>query len=517
MLRSAIRASLVAAGILIAPLVFTSAQAMAATSRLALVIGQSAYRAVSPLPNPANDARAMAKMLEDAGFDVSTASDLSQNDLRRSVSDFAAKLADNGPDAVALVFYAGHGIQVDGENYLIPVDVDPKREADVPLQAVRLNDVLNTLASVPSRMRIIMLDACRNNPFPSINKTTGSGLAMVDARTGAAGTFISYSTSPGAEAEDGSGANSPYTTALLKVAREPGLTIEEAFKRVRVAVNQETGGRQVPWDSSSLTDTFNFFGGGDGGATAQTADDKTKRSADDWRKALKGKEPAIAYELVIADDSVTAYEVYVELFAQASFAPRVRSLLERRQEMEAWAIATLNNTPSSYQIFLARYGASDLAPTARKLEARARTRTLDANALALAATGPACPCSTPTPMPQPRPTRQQKRAAAPPTPPRTAKPPRRPPPVIYEDDVVIYDPPPRRPPPIYVPPIRRPPIYDGPTRRPPIYDRPTTRRPPATGPYGDRGPILRDAPINRGTGGVFGGGRGSTGPSINLR
>jgi hypothetical protein len=501
MLRSTLRASLVAAGIPIAPLVLKSSQAMAATSRLALVIGQSAYRAVPPLPNPANDAKAMAKMLEDAGFEVSTASDLSQNELRGSVSDFAAKLSDKGPDAVALVFYAGHGIQVDGENYLIPIDVDPKREADVPLQAVRLNDVLNTLASVPSRMRIIMLDACRNNPFPSINKTTGNGLAMVDAKTGTAGTFISYSTSPGAEAEDGSGANSPYTTALLKVAREPGLTIEEAFKRVRVSVNQETGGRQVPWDSSSLTDTFNFFGGADGDAPSAKPDEK--RSADDWRKELKGKEPKIAYELVIADDSAAAYEIYVELFPQASFVPHVRSLLERRQQMEAWNIATLNNTPSSYQIFLARYGASDLAPTARKLEARARTRSLDANALALAATGPTCPCSTPTPLPQPRPaTKQQKRAAAPPPPPRTTRPPRRPPPVIYEDDVVIYDPPPRRPPPIYVPPIRRPPIYDGPTRRP-----------PATGPYGGSGPILRNVPIDRRSSG----GRGSTGPSINLR
>jgi Uncharacterized protein containing caspase domain len=131
------------------------------------------------------------------------------NALRQAVSDFAAQVAAKGKDSVALVFYAGHGMQIDGENFLVPVDIDPKREADIPLQAVRLNDILNTLTSVPSRMRIVLLDACRNNPFPNIGKTAGHGLAIVDAKFGAPGTFLSFSTSPGAEAEDGSGTNSP--------------------------------------------------------------------------------------------------------------------------------------------------------------------------------------------------------------------------------------------------------------------------------------------------------------------
>jgi uncharacterized caspase-like protein len=127
----------------------------------------------------------------------------------------------------------------------VPVDIDPKRETDIPLQAVRLNDILNTLASVPSKTRILLLDSCRNNPFPDINKTAARGLAIVDAKTGAPGTFMSFSTSPGAEAEDGSGVNSPYTTALLAAAREPGLSIEDTFKRVRVSVNKATEGRQT--------------------------------------------------------------------------------------------------------------------------------------------------------------------------------------------------------------------------------------------------------------------------------
>src|SRR5665213_1405024 len=250
-----------------------------AENRVALVIGQSNYRAVVALPNPANDAKAVSKLLGDAGFEVQNAADLSQNEMREKIGDFAAKVAARGPDTIALVFYAGHGLQIDGENYLVPVDVDPKREADIPLQAVRLNDVLNTLTSVPSKMRILLLDACRNNPFPNISATAGRGLAIVDARTGAPGTFMSFSTSPGAEAEDGNGADSPYTTALLQAAKEPGLSIEDTFKRVRVSVNKATEGRQTPWDSSSLTDEFRFFPGQGAAAPEQPA---AKRTVDQW-------------------------------------------------------------------------------------------------------------------------------------------------------------------------------------------------------------------------------------------
>src|ERR1700681_40541 len=201
-----LRNVVIAAGILL------GSHAALAENRVALVIGQSNYRSVVALPNPAIDAKAMSQLLSDAGFEVLSAADLSQNEMRERVSDFAAKVAAKGPDTVALVFYAGHGLQIDGENFLVPVAVDPKREADIPLQAVRLNDILNTLASVPSKMRILMLDACRNNPFPGISNTAGGGLAIVDAKIGAPGTFLSFSTSPGAVAEDG--ANSPYTSAL---------------------------------------------------------------------------------------------------------------------------------------------------------------------------------------------------------------------------------------------------------------------------------------------------------------
>jgi hypothetical protein len=252
-------------------------------------------------------------------------------------------------------------------------------------------------------MRIIMLDACRNNPFPALNQTAGHGLAIVDTRAGAPGSFISYSTSPGAEAEDGAGADSPYTTAVLSVAKQPNLPIEEAFKRVRIAVSQATDGRQIPWESSSLTTEFRFFGGdaSQPEATAPKSSSTAMRSVDDWRKDLQGKEPKVAYELVIADDSVAAYEAFTMLFAQSSYAPRMRSLLERRREMLAWNTAVAINTAASFDEFLASYGNSDLAATARKMRERVLNRSLGANAALTppvlqptnVALGPTCPCT----------------------------------------------------------------------------------------------------------------------------
>src|SRR5260370_277304 len=235
MRRSVFRDLLLASTLLLSPLI-SATHAAAAESRLALVIGQSAYRAVPALPNAENDGKRMAELLANSGFQVTAAPDLTQTDMRQAISDFAAKVPASGPDTVAAVFYAGHALQVDGENYLIPVDIDPKREADIPLQAVRLNDLMNTLGALPTRMRIYMLDACRNNPFPALNQSTGHGLAIVDTKAGAPGSFISYSTSPGAEAEDGTGADSPYTTALPSLAKEPKPPIQEAFKPVPVVV-----------------------------------------------------------------------------------------------------------------------------------------------------------------------------------------------------------------------------------------------------------------------------------------
>ena len=445
--------------------VLLGTQSASAESRLALVIGQSAYRSVPALPNPANDARAVTQLLTDSGFEVSTAADLSQGQMREAVSDFAGKVAAKGADTVALVFYAGHGLQIDGENFLVPVDIDPKREADIPIQAVRLNDILNTLTSVPSKMRILMLDACRNNPFPDL-KTAGGGLALVDAKVGAPGTFLSFSTSPGAVAEDGSGSNSPYTNALLAAGKEQNIPIEETFKRVRLAVNKVTEGRQTPWDSSSLTEDFRFSGASLAGPKPAAA---PKKSVAEWTRDLKGKPVEAANELIVADGTDESYEAFAGLFPQTALGRLARDWLVRHRRMVAWNEAVLINTASGYRSFLAKFPDSDLSATARKLEQRLRNRPEFTPAVAaanaavpqnVALTGPMCPCNVQPPQPQPLKVNVPVRRVEPDPPKKRVdrKPPRREP----DDDVVVV----RRPPPrvVYDPPPRE--VYE--PSRPPV-------------------------------------------------
>jgi hypothetical protein len=426
-----------------------------AESRLALVIGQSAYRSVPALPNPANDARAVTQLLTDSGFEVSTAADLSQGQMREAVSDFAGKVAAKGADTVALVFYAGHGLQIDGENFLVPVDIDPKREADIPIQAVRLNDILNTLTSVPSKMRILMLDACRNNPFPEL-KTAGGGLAIVDAKVGAPGTFLSFSTSPGAVAEDGSGSNSPYTNALLAAGKEQNIPIEETFKRVRLAVNKVTEGRQTPWDSSSLTEDFRFSGASVAGPKPAAA---PKKTVAEWTRDLKGKPVEAANELIVADGTDESYEAFAGLFPQTALGRLARDWLVRHRRMVAWNDAVLINTASGYRSFLEKFPDSDLSATARKLELRLRNRPEFTPAVAaanaalpqnVALAGPTCPCNVQPPPPQPLKVNAPVRRVEPDPPKKRVdrKPPRGREP---DDEVVVVR---RRPPPpeVYEPP-----------------------------------------------------------------
>ena len=441
-------------------------QSAFAESRLALVIGQSAYRSVPALPNPANDAKAVTQMLTDSGFEVSTAADLSQGQMREAVSDFAGKVAAKGADTVALVFYAGHGLQIDGENFLVPIDIDPKREADIPIQAVRLNDILNTLTSVPSKMRILMLDACRNNPFPDL-KTAGGGLAIVDAKVGAPGTFLSFSTSPGAVAEDGSGSNSPYTNALLAAGKEQNIPIEETFKRVRLAVNKVTEGRQTPWDSSSLTEDFRFSGTSVAGPKPAAA---PKKSVAEWTRDLKGKPVEAANELIVADGTDEAYEAFAGLFPQTALGRLARDWLVRHRRMVAWNDAVVINTASGYRSFLEKFPDSDLSATARKLELRLRNRPEFTPAVAaanaavpqnVALTGPTCPCNVQPPQQQPLKVNAPVRRVEPDPPKKRVdrKPPRQREP---DDDVVVV----RRPPPrvVYDPPPRE--VYE--PSRPPV-------------------------------------------------
>ncbi len=219
--------------------------------KVALVIGNGTYEN-SPLKNALNDAKAMAAGLRDAGFDVTEKTDLDQKAMKQEIQAFGRNLLKGG---VGLFYYAGHGVQVSGRNYLIPVGAKIEHERQVEYEAVDMGSVLGEMENARNRMNIVVLDACRDNPFGRGFRSEVKGLASVDAPSG---TLIAYATAPGSTAADGEGENGPYTSALVKTLRTPGLKIEDVFKHVRATVRQETGGKQTPWESSSLEGDFYF-------------------------------------------------------------------------------------------------------------------------------------------------------------------------------------------------------------------------------------------------------------------
>jgi uncharacterized caspase-like protein len=254
-------------------LLILTAPALAAGKRVALVVGNSAYEEAGPLANPVNDARDMADALRAIGFTVIEGTDLGKRALERKVGEFADALT--GAE-VGMFFYAGHGIQVDGRNFLLPTDARLDVPAKLKLEAVPIDDVIDIIES-QATISLVFLDACRNNPFPknagnrgaaSMAAGLGNGLAQFDASRGS---FIAFSTAPGAVALDGAGRNSPFASALLRHIGTPAQGIGDMMIAVRNDVMAETKGTQRPWDQSALTARFEFVPAGGGDTAAQSA------------------------------------------------------------------------------------------------------------------------------------------------------------------------------------------------------------------------------------------------------
>ncbi len=248
---TALRSFLVVCAVLaVAPFSATSAHA---DKRVALVLGISSYEHVAKLPNPSNDASAMANLLKKAGFDVvESYRDVGIAALRRAVGDFSDKAQDAD---VAVVFYAGHGIEVDGTNYLVPADAKLARDFDIEDEALSLDRLLKAIEPA-KRLRLVMLDACRDNPFSKTMKRTvasrsvGRGLAKIEPTV--SDTLIAFAAKAGSVALDGDNANSPFTTALLENIAVPGVDLRIAFGRVRDSVLTSTGRKQEPYVYGSL-------------------------------------------------------------------------------------------------------------------------------------------------------------------------------------------------------------------------------------------------------------------------
>jgi len=237
-------------------------------TRLALVIGNAAYRA-DPLDNPVNDARMIAVALKQSGFSVALHENLNRTALLDAMRQFGGKLNEN---TIAVLYYAGHGLQLRDRNYMIPVDAEIRSEDEIPIAGIDLGFLLGRMSHARSRINIVILDACRNNPFFGKGGPAAQGLAPMDAPVG---TLLAFATAPGKLAADsgaGSSANSLYATYLAKHIPTPGLPVEQVFKRVREGVVRETKATQVPWESSSLQGEFAFVPGVASPTTAAAPD-----------------------------------------------------------------------------------------------------------------------------------------------------------------------------------------------------------------------------------------------------
>ena len=303
-----------------------------ADQRVALVIGNSAYQRVAKLPNPVNDARAVAALLRGAGFDVvESRFDLDAASLRRAMGDFT----DIANDAdVAVVYYAGHGIEVDGNNYLIPVDAMLARDVDVEDETVSVDRVMKALEPV-KRLRLVILDACRDNPFTRSmqrtvnNRSIGRGLAKVEVLT--SDTLIAFAAKAGSTAMDGDGKNSPFTSALLKHLATPGLDVRFALGRVKDDVMKATSNRQEPYVYGSL--------GGDAFPLVPPADSKVTAPAEPPRDGLADMRRD--YEFFERVGTRDAWEQFLQLYPSGPYA-----VLARQQMAKLSAAEKLERTKS---------------------------------------------------------------------------------------------------------------------------------------------------------------------------
>ncbi len=290
--------------------------------RTALVIGNSAYSS-GPLKNPANDATAMATQLQKLGFTVILKKDANLRGMEDALTDFGDRLKRGG---VGLFFYAGHGLQVGGVNYLVPIGAKINRESDIKYETLDAGKILDEMANANNGLNIVILDACRDNPYSRSFRNVTRGLAIVS--TAPAGTVVSYSTSPGNVARDGDGSNSPYTEALLRYMKEPGLTIEQVFKSVRLKLGKETGGKQIPWELSSLQGEFYFVPGSGKTATDNIQPGKIAIDRDESSTARKSDTDALDDENRKLEDEERRLE------KEKALLERKKALEENRRKIE---------------------------------------------------------------------------------------------------------------------------------------------------------------------------------------
>lgn len=330
-------------------LVVFAAMPLWAETRVALVIGNSDYTNAARLENPVNDARALTAKLETLGFDVMAHENLGGQDMRLALGQFteAALQAD-----LALVFYAGHGIELGGRNFLIPVDAMMRSEATAQFEALALDDILSVVTHA-GVLGIVMLDACRDNPFAAtIQRNNGTrslkrGLAPVNVE-GEQGMIVSFAAQEGRTAEDGDGGNSPYTTALLEVIDEPGLEVGRMFRKIRAKVREATNGQQVPVERMQLPDKAIYFVP----EGASPPPDTTPPPRTDLPRGPVTRDPMVVYLDAVATGEIEPLNEFVSRYPDHPRAKDARKLIALMQDDAFWAQARAEDSVQAYRRYL---------------------------------------------------------------------------------------------------------------------------------------------------------------------
>ncbi|MFO1108598.1 MAG: caspase family protein [Bradyrhizobium sp.] len=338
--------------------ILSPASAQQQEKRIALVVGNGAY-GKSPLATAANDAGLVAQTLQAAGFDVVGARDLDGDTLRRTLRDFIQKAETSGPDTVAMVYLAGYGMQLAGENYFVPVDSGISRETDIPTEGLRIGDYVRRLGTLPLKASIVVLDVARQQPFVEGGQPIASGLALVEPEPHM---LIAFNAAPGTVAPVEQGPYGTYAQSLAEMIRTGGLPLPELFDRLRLRVNDASKGAQVPWHAQKIDTNFVFFDRAPDAPTPATSDQVAAVRS----KPIRDLGPRDAYAAALERDTLQGYDDFVATYPGDPLAKRVRALAAARREAITWLRTYRTDTPEAYWSYLRRYPNGPHAADARR-------------------------------------------------------------------------------------------------------------------------------------------------------
>lgn len=324
-----------------------AAQQQPQEKRVALVVGDGAY-AKSPLPTAANDAGLIAQTLQAAGFDVIGARDLDADSLRKSFRDFMQKASADPANTVAIIYLAGYGVQLSGENYFIPVDSNVNGANDIPIEGLRISDYTRQLASVPLKASVVVLDAARQQPFVEGPQPLAGGLALVEASPNM---LIAFNAAPGTVAPVETGSYGLYAQSLAEMIRTGGLSLPDVFDRVRLRVSENSKGAQVPWDDQKIQAQFTFFDRAPDAPPVVGADQVSAIR----NKPIRELSVTDAYAAALERDTMQGYQDFLAAYPADPMAKRVRAILAARREAITWRRTYLADTPQAYWSYLKRY------------------------------------------------------------------------------------------------------------------------------------------------------------------